>query len=367
MALVSAPVPRLPLPPLISQASLPAAPGPLDRARGILGRHALHPASREALTVAAVNGMLRAVHDPYGRYLTDRDFERLLTEAEGMYVGIGVEIRVADGRIVLDPVAGGPAARAGLQRGSVLQAVNGAPVRPVTAEAAQIALDGPPGTSVWVSVLERGRPRVYALTRGEVRVEPVRSRRIPGGLGYLRIQEFSRGSGHEAAQAAQRLAATRVSGLVVDLRGNPGGFLDEALTFLDAVAHRGVMAHIDYRDREDLVETASGPGLSIPVVVLVDRDTASAAELVASSLRERNAAAVVGQRTYGKAYLQELVGLGPEGGLAYTVARVEDARGRSWQGRGLEPDVFAGRESALGTAARLLRTRPRPEMPIPGL
>lgn len=334
----------------------PFFPGTLDQARRVLARHSLHSASGEELTAAAVQGMFRAVRDPYGRYLPIRDFEQLLSEAEGMYVGVGVEIRVTGGQILLDPIPGGPAARAGVQRGSVLTAVDGRPLRPVAAEAAQRALSGPPGATVRMSVREPGRMRVrvYAVLRGEVRMHPVRARILNGGLGYLEIREFSRGSGQEAVDAASVLMSEHPPGLILDLRGNPGGFLDEALTFLDAVARRGATAHINYRDRMDVVEHAPGPGLPVPLIILVDRDSASAAELVASSLRERNGAKLVGQRTFGKAYLQEIAGLGSGGGLIYTVARVEDARGRSWQGRGLVPDVAADEDQAFAAATRLL-------------
>lgn len=339
----------------------------LEQAREALAEHGLHPSSRGELTAAAVEGMLHVMQDPYGQYLAPRPFERLLSETEGIYVGIGVEIRRVGDRIVLDPVPGGPAARAGLQRGSVLVAVDGRPLESQTPEGGQNALEGAPGTTVRISVLERGRPRVYAVRRGEVLLKSVSSRMLGNHLGYVRVSEFGRGVGQAAAEAAQGLAADHMRGWILDLRDNPGGFLGEALTFLNGVAKPGETVRIDYRDRHDIVEHAPGPGLEVPVVILVNRNTASAAELVAAALRRLNGAKLMGERTYGKAYLQEVQSLGGEGGMVYTVARAEDAQGRSWQGRGLAPDMVREPRNGLAEARTwLLHGRRKGHLRIPG-
>lgn len=347
--------------------------GSLDRSRMILVRHALNQVSLQDLTRSAVQGMLKAAHDPYGRYLSPRAYDRLLAETEGIFVGIGVEIRAQDGRIVLDLVPGGPAAQAGLEAGSVLVAVDGHPIKANTPEAAQDALEGPAGAVVRVSVLERGRPRVYALRRREVLIHAVEAHVLSGRLGYLCIREFSRGSGEEAAHAAQRLVREGIQGWVLDLRSNPGGFLNEALAFLNGVARPGASARIDYRDRTDQVAHAPGPGLRVPMVVLVNAKTASAAELVAVALRDLSGATIIGQRTYGKAYLQEAVPLDGEGGMLFTVARVSDGRGWTWQGRGVTPDVgiYDRRDVLAWAVERLRRTQSRRDQGrgflIPGL
>lgn len=319
----------------------PASAGTLDEAAGEIARSALRDVDRAALEAAAIEGMLRAAGDPWGAWSADRAGTR------ADYAGVGVWLRAdQDGRVVIAQVSeGSPAAQAALLAGDVLRAVGDRTTAGMTVPAVAAALRGPEGTAVRVVVARGSALRTVTLRRAAVEAAGVSvgmETSSPGGpsVGRITIPTFTRGVGTEVRAALAELRAQRAAGVVLDLRGDPGGLLDEAVQTAGAFLDGGAVVSYVRRDgTPHRLDASPGGDTVTPLVVLVDGGTASAAEVVAGALQDRDRAVLVGSRTYGKGSVQEPRTLSDGTSLELTVARYLTPRGRSLEGVGLEPDI----------------------------
>jgi carboxyl-terminal processing protease len=292
-----------------------------------------------ALYRRAVDGLVSELGDPHSAYLSPKLVATLSERTSGRYAGIGAQIDIRDGWItIVAPMPGGPALDAGVRAGDRIVDVNGTELRGVTVEAAQKALRGAPGSVVRVTIERPGvaTPLKFALTRKEVRVRPVQHAMLLGdGVGYVSLAIFSQEAAGDLRHAIDSLRAAGMKTLIFDLRGDPGGLLDEGVAvsdlFLDAgqgiVSMRGRTADAS-RSFADRAPQA-WPGL--PVAVLVDSNTASAAEIVAGALQDHDRALLLGTTTYGKGSAQTVFPLASSGGgaLKLTIALWYTPSGRS--------------------------------------
>ena len=286
--------------------------------------------------------------DPYTRFMTTemlRDYEQ---QSRGVYVGIGAEIAERGGRFFLSHIfEGGAAARAGLAPGDEITAVEGGDVAGWSLPELSRRLRGKAGTSVTVTIRPRGEgePRQVRLERKIIRVPPVRDAQIldePRKVGYVRLTGFTPGAESRLRRALAVLSAQGARALVLDLRDNPGGSLEEAVGVVGVFLARGRVARMRGRMLGATwtygVPLLSGRGWRGPVVVLVNENTASAAELVASALLDRAGATVVGRRTFGKGAVQICLPVDwGASAVCLTIARLYDEQGRCLDGRGVEP------------------------------
>ena len=286
--------------------------------------------------------------DPYSRYLTPEMLRSYRDQSAGEYVGVGAEITTRNGRMFIKAVfEGGPAAKAGLKAGDEVVAVDGRPVASINAAELSRRLRGKPGTPVTLAVRAggEGEPRDLTLTRGTVHLPAVRDAQMldaARGIAYVRFTEFQDGAEAELRRAIEGLSRQGAKALVLDLRDNPGGGLEESVwaagMFLDGgpvLRTRGRMIGATWNYDVPLFESRVWAG---PLAVLVNERTASAAEVVASALEARGRAAIVGRRTFGKGAVQILFPI--EGGasaVCLTMARVYDVRGECLDGRGVVP------------------------------
>jgi len=292
--------------------------------------------------------------DPYSRFLTPEMLDSYREQMAGEYAGIGAEIAARDGRMFIKAVfEGGPAAKAGLKPGDEVVAVDGKPLAEIKAGELSRRLRGKPGTTVTLSLRAggEGQPRDVTLTRGTVHLPAARDAQmfdVPRGIAYVRFTEFQDGAEAELRRAIEGLSRQGAKALVLDLRNNPGGGLDESVwaagMFLDGgpvLRTRGRMASATWSYDVPLFEGRTWTG---PLVVLVNERTASAAEVVASALEARGRATVVGRRTYGKGAVQVLFPVDwGSSAVCLTIARVYDVKGECLDGRGVVParDVAA--------------------------
>jgi len=290
-----------------------------------------------ALYRRAVDGLVSELGDPHSAYLSPKLVANLSERTSGRYAGIGAQIDIRDGWItIVAPMPGGPALDAGVRAGDRIVDVNGTELRGVTVEAAQKALRGAPGSVVRVTIERPGvaTPLKFALTRKEVRVRPVQHAMMLGdGVGYVSLAIFSQEAAGDLRRAIDSLRAAGMKTLIFDLRGDPGGLLDEGVAvsdlFLDAgqgiVSMRGRTAEASrsYADR------SPQPWPDLPVAVLVDSNTASAAEIVAGALQDHDRALLMGTTTYGKGSAQTVFPLGSSGALKLTIALWYTPSGRS--------------------------------------
>jgi len=326
--------------------------GVVDEAADRIVRDAQHPPRREDLRHAAVDGMLRRLGDRYARYYSaDRD-DASRARLSGRYSGVGVWLRDgAAGHVEVTAVqSGSPAARGGIHAGDRLIRVDDT-ARGAGLPTLAAALRGRPGTPVRLVVGNDHATRQITLTRAAISQDDVTSKNLGDGDTLLRVAMFSAGSGGAVRDLVHKQPSGYRHGYILDLRGNPGGLLDEAAGATSAFLSGGGVVSYARRGRPAHVYRAPrGGDTTTPLVVLVDQKTASAAEVVAGALQDRNRAVVVGSRTYGKGTVQEQTRLSDGSSLELTVARYRTPRGRTLDGVGIDPDVTVAPHSRPATA-----------------
>jgi carboxyl-terminal processing protease len=314
------------------------------RVLGQIERSYVDPVDRQRLSEGAIAGMVAHL-DPHSAYLDREEYTLFKSDNEGTFGGVGIEVDVRSERIVvIAPIEGGPAERAGVRSGDEVVAIEGQAVEDANLAKLMQQLRGAPGTSVHVTVKRPGQaePIAFTLVRAVVRVASVRSARLAGNVAYIRILQFQERTAADFARAAERiLSAGPVSGVVLDLRANPGGIVDEATAVADAFMPSGTIYSM--RARGVVLEEASaqtgGVFSRVPVVALVNEWSASAAELLAGALQDSKRATVVGMPTFGKGSVQTIYDLPGGAGLKLTTARYYTPLGHAIQGDGVHPDV----------------------------
>jgi carboxyl-terminal processing protease len=337
----------------------PAAPAQLSaddqRAFGVvwetlteLERSYYRPDKLDArvLASAAARAMVEAVGDPATTLTSPEQADLSAAQLRGTFEGIGVEIDRRNGQLqVVAPIAGSPAERAGLRAGDVIVGVDDQDISQLSLGDVSRRIRGPRGSAVQIALLRDGSPLSATVVRDTITVESVRSRLVPGDtpLAYVRIALFSEPTARQVREHLGPLLANGAQGVVLDLRGNPGGYLssavDVASVFLkDCLVmyqERGGLAHT----RRPYRTTSSPQAPDLPIAVLVDRGSASAAEIVAAALRDNERGVLVGEKTFGKGTVQELRRLSDDSQLRLTVAEWLTPSGHVIHGEGLLPDL----------------------------
>ncbi len=356
-AIAGAPVRDRVLP---SQASLP------DQVANAIADRFEGPVDRAALERAGATAIAEAVGDRWTAYFTPAEWAALKRASEGQYTGIGVTIRSTDDALMISEVfPGSPAATAGLRAGDRILAVRGVRVATVGAVASREAILGKAGTVVELQVASPGEaPRRVSVTRGEVTVPMVRARMVTGPRGrpvaYIELDRFEKGSGDEVHDQAMRLIRAGATGVVLDLRGDPGGLLDEAVAVAGVFLEPGQRV-VSTRGRTSPTREREADGdpipARIPVAVLVDGSSASASEIVAGALKDHGRAVAVGQPTFGKSKVQVTEETSDGGAVRVTIAGYLTPKGTDIGKGGVVPDVrasdIAGTEADEALAAAL--------------
>lgn len=329
-----------------SGSSRPAPAGVLDEAAAQIENAALQPVDRAALDAAALDAMLTAAGDPWGSW----------GGVSPSSAGVGLWLRRGPGgRVVVDRVtSASAAAQAGARVGDEVRGVDDASVRGLPAARVAGLLRGPAGSSVAVTLARGGAVRTHVLRRAVLPdPDPVRAAAAEGAVVHLTVSAFQAGVGRQVRAALAQARADDVRGVLLDLRGNPGGRLDEAVETASAFLDGGPVVSYVRRGAAPRQLDAVGDGdTAVPLVVLVDGGTASAAEVVAGALQDRGRAVLVGSRTYGKGSVQEPRPLPGGASLALTVARWTTPAGRSLEGVGLVPDIEVAPAAPAEVAAR---------------
>ena len=305
------------------------------------------PIEEQRIVENAIRGILADL-DPHSKYLPPDDYEEVRISTTGNYSGIGLDVRIDEGKVVVvDPIEGAPAARAGILPGDVLLAVDGVPVDNEHLEKTVSRMRGRPGTVVHLTVQRDGvaEPLEFALTRADIHVQTVRSELVDGRIGYIRITSFSNTTDEDleaAALALERQAANGLEGLVLDLRNNPGGVLEAAVDVADLFLAEGLIVRGTGRARQARFERYAGKGdllEEIPLVLLVNGGSASASEIVAGALKDHGRALLVGTKTYGKGSVQTVMPIGEGRAIKLTTSLYITPSGAQINGVGIEPDV----------------------------
>jgi len=320
-----------------------------EEARQIIEDSYFRATEPDALDDASIAGMVRAISkandDKFSHYFDPATFRRFQASTSGRFSGIGLSVAEAkQGLRVSRVFEDTPAEDAGIVTGDLVVAVSGKSIAGVAATAAANQIKGPPGTKVTITVVdgESGKRRELEVERAAVKIPAVESKlKRSGGerIGYARLATFSNGAHGELRDAITDVMRRGAEGLVLDLRGNGGGLLDEAVLVTSIFQEEGPVVTIEGRARAEQTLDASGDALDPgPIAVLVDGDTASASEIVTAALQENDLATIIGTRTFGKGVFQEVIELDAGGALDLTVGEYLTADGTSILGKGVVPD-----------------------------
>jgi carboxyl-terminal processing protease len=300
---------------------------------------------QDELVYGAIRGMLETL-DPHTTFLKPDQYREMKSDTSGQFSGIGIEVDLRDGVLtVLAVMEGTPAARAGLQSGDQLLKIDDQPTRGMTDYVQRMR--GKKGTQVLLGVLRKGwaAPRSLAVTRELIRVRSVESFLLEPGYGVVKLKQFTENIDREveaALQAMEKESGGQLSGLVLDMRNNPGGLLDQAVKVADAFIDSGLIVRTEGRSGRILDEERAhqrGTRSNFPIICLVNGGSASAAEIVAGALQDHGRAVVMGTQTFGKGSVQTIIELEDGSALKLTIARYFTPSGRSIQEKGITPDV----------------------------
>ena len=300
----------------------------------------------KTLIHGAIDGMLASL-DPHSSYLDERGYKSLMTTTEGEYGGLGLNVTMEDGTVkIVAPIEDSPAAKAGIKSGDYITHLNGKFIVGGTLDEAVDSMRGAPGTTLKLTIFRPGRDKPFdvTLTRAIINLPAVKWS-VKDGIGILNVNTFSRTTTDETMAAIANIEKTLGHpplGYVLDLRSNPGGLLDQAVGLSDVFLERGEIVSQRGRSKSDIERYYAKPGdaaRSLPVIVLVDAGTASAAEIVAGALQDQHRGLVMGERSFGKGSVQSLLPLSPNTALRLTTARYYTPSGRSVQEGGISPDI----------------------------
>jgi carboxyl-terminal processing protease len=293
----------------------------------------------------AINGMLTAL-DPHSSYMNARTYRDMQVQTRGEFGGLGIEVTMENGLVkVVSPIDDTPAFRAGLKPGDLISHLDGEQVMGLTLQEAVDKMRGPVNSSIKLTI-RRGNQEPFdlTLTRAIVKIQSVRHR-VEGDLGYIRVTSFTEQTDVGVRNAVQKIKeqlGSRLAGVVLDLRNNPGGLLDQAVAVSDDFLDKGEIVSTRGRRSDDAqrFNAKSGDILNgLPMVVIVNGGSASASEIVAGALQDHRRAIILGTKTFGKGSVQTIIPLGGQGAIRLTTARYYTPSGRSIQAQGIEPDI----------------------------
>ncbi len=298
------------------------------------------------LIEGAINGMLSSL-DPHSSYMSPEDFKELQIETQGSFSGIGIEITMKDSILtVVSPIDDTPAFKSGLKAGDKILKIEGETTKNITLMGAVKKLRGPKGTDVTISIHREGWTELkdFTLTRADIPLLSVKSKILEPGYGYLRIRSFQANTTRDFKEALQKISKEQpLEGLVLDLRNNPGGLLEQSVRISDIFLEDGLIVYTKARKKENNLSFSAHKNYlkyDCPIVVLVNEGSASASEIVAGALQDHKRALILGAQTFGKGSVQTIHPMASGAGVRLTTALYYTPSGRSIQAKGITPDII---------------------------
>jgi carboxyl-terminal processing protease len=312
----------------------------------------VNPVDDHQLLQAAIRGMVASL-DPYSAYLDGDEYDEVKISSSGRYSGVGIDLSIEDEQVVvIAPFEGSPAALAGIRSGDIIVTIDGIPVNTNTLADTIGRMRGAEGTSVKIGIMREGssEPIVFTLKRSRVELRSVRAEMLESGYGYVRISQFSETTGDDVNAAMKDLRkhnGAPLKGLVLDMRDNPGGVLEAAVSVADTFLDSGVIVTAKGRTPDSKFEMDATPGDALngaPIVVLVNGGSASAAEIVAGALKDQHRAKLMGRTTFGKGSVQTIIPLSEDRAVKLTTSLYYTPSGVSINHRGIAPDIELPRD-----------------------
>jgi len=307
----------------------------------------VEPVEDKTLLVDAIKGMLSGL-DPHSSYLDAEDFKDLKEGTSGEFGGLGIEVGTEDGFIkVISPIDDTPAERAGVEAGDLITRIDDKPVKGMSLDESVKLMRGKPGTSIKLTIVRKSeeKPLTIEIIRDVIKVASVKQRVLEDKLGYVRISQFQARSPEDLLKAISKLKKKlggKIDGLILDLRNNPGGVLNAAVSISDAFLEEGLIVYTKGIAKDSRMEFKAAPDDVLdgaPLVVLVNIGSASASEIVAGALQDHKRAVIMGSQTFGKGSVQTIVPITETIAIKLTTARYYTPSGRSIQAEGIKPDI----------------------------
>ncbi len=318
------------------------------QALALIEEHYPEPKTTKDLVYGAVQGAVGTL-DPHSSFMTPEEFKELQIETKGKFSGIGIEITLKDRILtVVSPIEGTPAYQAGIQAADQIVKIDGTSSKNMTLMDAVKKIRGPKGSKVVLTINREGfaQPKDFAITREIIPIHSVKARILDGGIGYIRLTNFQDQTDHDLQAFLKKMRQKLVPfrGLVLDLRNDPGGLLDQAVRVSDEFLKSGLIVYTEGRNRQQSMRFYARPGgegklANIPMVVLINEGSASASEIVAGALKDQKRALIVGTKSFGKGSVQTIIPLEDGSALRLTTALYYTPSGITINEKGIEPDV----------------------------
>lgn len=297
---------------------------------------------KDELEEEAIRGMLRSLDDPYTVYMDKEEYDAFMIHTTGTYGGIGIVVGGGeDGYItIVAPIEDTPGERAGLRAGDKIVKVDNKEVYGDKLDQAVLMMKGPEGTEVTLTILreEREEPFDVNITREQIRLKTVKSQIVENNIGYMRLSAFDENTYKDFGKELHELTKSGIDGLIIDLRNNPGGLLDQVVKVADALMDKGLIVYTEDRQGNRQEEMSDARELGLPLVILVNGGSASASEILAGAVQDSGTGVLVGTKTFGKALVQTVRELEDGSAIKFTIAQYYTPEGRSIQGKGIQPD-----------------------------
>ena len=315
----------------------------LNQYREIIDKYYLGDVDETKLEEGAIKGYIEGLDDPYTEYISKEDMDSYLDDTMGNFVGIGIYMiknTKYDKIQVLSTIKGSPAEEAGIQSGDLILSVDGIEYKADDMTAVSNKIKGEEGTKVTVELLRGSENIKYELTRSKVKVNQVEGKVISNDIGYIKFTSFDETTAEDFKKQYQELAKKNIKSLIIDLRNNGGGIVDQALEIADYIADKDsvLLYEVDKNNKETVRKAKTDPIINMPIVILTNENTASASEILAGALKDLGKAKTVGTTTYGKGVIQQILKLNDGSGLKITIEEYQTPNKNKINKVGIEPD-----------------------------
>jgi carboxyl-terminal processing protease len=294
------------------------------------------------LMTGAVKGLVNALGDPYSVYMDPKMYSELMLETKGSFGGVGIVLGVKDKKLtVVAPIEGTPAEAAGILSGDQIIRIDALDTKDMALDEAVGKIRGPEGTKVTLTIQRNGKePQEFPITRATIVIKSVSGKMLDKEMGYIRVSMFSETTGKDFAQKLEELKEQGMTSLVLDLRNNPGGLIDQCVKVAELLVPKGPIVSVIGKDGDRETYQSSSTAAPLPLTVLVNGGSASASEIVAGAIQDRGVGKLVGVKTFGKGSVQRLMPLDKDSAVKITIAEYHTPNDRSIHGKGIIPDVI---------------------------
>ena len=315
----------------------------LEQYKKIIDKYYLGEIDEEKLTEGAIKGYIEGLGDPYTEYISKEDMEDYLDDTMGNFVGIGIYMiknTQYDKIQVLSTIKGSPAEKEGIQAGDLIVSVNGTEYKADDMTIASNNIKGEEGTKVTLEILRGTEKLKYEIAREKVKVNQVEGKVLSNNIGYIKFTSFDETTAEDFKNQYQELAKKGIQSLIIDLRNNGGGIVDQALEIADYITTKDsvLLYEVDKNNKETVRKSEKDPIINMPVIILTNENTASASEILAGALKDLGKAKIVGTKTYGKGVIQQILKLSDGSGLKVTIEEYQTPNRNKINKVGIEPD-----------------------------